>query len=288
MATECWTISRILSWTKQYFTEKGVASPRLDAEVLLSHVLKTDRIHLYVHFDQPLQSEELQKFRQAVRERALRQPVAYIIGRKEFMGLDFIVSPHVLIPRPDTEILVETAQKLLSPLREPRLADVGTGSGAIIVSLLHLLPDAQGVAVDISEEALAVAQQNARRHAVRERVEFLEGNMTEPLTGTFDAILSNPPYIPDEVIATLEPEVRREPVNALAGGKDGLNFYRHLIKNSAAYLNDNGFLAIEIGQGQARDIQQLVLSSPLIVQSIHKDYAGIERVIILAKKKDLL
>lgn len=285
MATDTWTISRILSWTKQYFTEKGVASPRLDAEVLLSHVLKTDRIHLYVHFDQPLQTEELEQFRQAVKERALRQPVAYIIGTKEFMGLDFTVSSDVLIPRPDTEILVETAQKLLSSVSQPRLADVGTGSGAIIVSLLHLLPEAQGVAVDISAKALAVACQNAKRHAVSERVEFLEGNMTEPLAGTFDAILSNPPYIPDEVIATLEPEVRQEPLSALEGGKDGLDFYRHLLNKSAAYLKENGFLAIEIGHGQVKDIQQLALASPLAVQSIHKDYAGIERVVVLKKIK---
>jgi release factor glutamine methyltransferase len=281
---EQWTIARILSWTKQYFTDKGVASPRLDAEVLLSHILKTDRIHLYVHFDQPLHTEELLKFRQAVKERVLRRPVAYIIGSKEFMGLSFSVSPAVLIPRPDTEILVETAQKGLAHCKQPRLADIGTGSGAIIISLLHLLPDARGVAVDISADALVVARQNATAHQVADRLEFLQGNMTQPLSGTFDAILSNPPYIPDAVVATLEPEVQQEPAGALKGGRDGLDFYRHLLTSSAVYLQDDGFLAVEIGQGQAAAIAQLVLASPFTIQSITKDYSGIERVVIFRKK----
>ncbi len=281
---EQWTIGRILSWTKQYFTDKGVASPRLDAEVLLSHILQTDRIYLYVHFDQPLHQEELLKFRQAVKERALRRPVAYITGSKDFMGLSFQVSPAVLIPRPDTEILVESAQKCLADCPQPRLADIGTGSGAIIISLLHLLPDASGVAVDISAAALAVAKQNAACHQVTERLEFYQGNMTQPLTGTFDAILSNPPYIPDEVVATLELEVQQEPVGALKGGRDGLDFYRQLLTNSAVYLKPDGFLALEIGQGQADAIARLATTSPFTIQSISKDYGGIERVVILRKK----
>ena len=284
MMAEQWTIGRILSWTKQYFTDKGVASPRLDAEVLLSHILQTDRIYLYVHFDQPLQAEELIRFRQAVKERVLRCPVAYITGSKEFMGLSFAVSPAVLIPRPDTEILVESAQKCLAGRSQLRLADIGTGSGAIMISLLRLLPNLMGVAVDISADALAVARKNAVTHQVAERLELLQGHMTQPLTGVFDAILSNPPYIPDDVVATLEPEVQHEPAGALKGGRDGLDFYRYLFNNSAAYLKPDGFLAVEIGQGQAADIVHLAAASPFIIQSITKDYGGIERVVILSKK----
>jgi len=285
--TEQWTIGRILSWTKQYFTDKGVASPRLDAEVLLSHILKTDRIYLYVHFDQPLQADELLRFRQAVKERALRCPVAYITGCKEFMGLSFAVSPAVLIPRPDTEILVETAQKLLTSRSQPRLADIGTGSGAIIISLLHLLPDATGVAVDISAAALAMARKNAAAHQVTARLELLQGHMVQPLTGVFDAIISNPPYIPDDVVATLEPEVQREPSGALKGGRDGLDFYRCLFQHSAIYLKADGFLALEIGQGQTDAIVRLATDSAFVVQSIVKDYGGIERVVILIRKSTI-
>jgi release factor glutamine methyltransferase len=158
---ERWTIGSILTWTKQYFADKGVASPRLDAEVLLSHVLGKDRMYLYVNFDQPLEAGELAAFREAVKQRARRVPVAYITGRREFFGLPFAVTPAVLIPRPDTEVLVEAALRRLQGRENPLVLDVGTGSGAIIVSLLYKLPTARGVTTDISAEALAVATGNA-------------------------------------------------------------------------------------------------------------------------------
>lgn len=199
--TEQWTISSILNWTRQYFSSKGIDNPRLDAEVLLSHILGKERLYLYTNFDQPLTAEELAQYREAVKKRVMRAPVAYITGSKEFMGLNFAVSPAVLIPRPDTEILVEEAIARLAANTQPVVADLGTGSGAIIVSVLAKLPAGKGVAVDISAEALAVARENARRQGVVDRVEFCQGDMMKWVSDDkFDAILSNPPIFPTAIL----------------------------------------------------------------------------------------
>lgn len=286
MSGEKWTIGSILTWTKQYFTEKGVASPRLDAEVLLSHILGTDRMYLYVNFDQPLEARELAAFREAVKKRAQRQPVAYITGTKEFMGLAFAVTPAVLIPRPDTEILVECALARLNGRDEPLVADIGTGSGAIIVSLLAKLPAARGVGVDCSAEALAIAKANAARLGVGERLELKRGDLFAPVAGkVFDAIVSNPPYIADAELSGLEAELRYEPRAALAGGSDGLNFYRRLVAGGAALLKAGGFMALEVGAGQAPAVAAMATAaSGLAVAEIAKDYAGIERVVVLERR----
>ena len=279
---EQWTITSIVNWTRQYFDSKGIDNPRLDAEVLLSHILGKDRLYLYTNFDQPLTSEELAAYRQAVKRRAMYAPVAYINGYKEFMGLDFIVNPAVLIPRPDTEILVEAAIDRLVDAEAPAIADLGTGSGAIIVSLLSKLVTAVGTAVDISAEALAVAGENANRQGVAERLSFFKGDMLQPLVGEkFDAIVSNPPYIPDSDIPGLSPDVRQEPRLALAGGSDGLDFYRRIVAQGADYLNPTGFIAVEVGINQAGQVAALAdTCSRLNVETIIKDYAGIERVVI--------
>ena len=193
--SEIWTIGSILKWTEQYFNDKGVESSRLDAEVLLSRVLGKERIYLYVHFDQPLQQMELGRFREMIKQRVKRIPVAYILGEKEFMGMDFSVSPAVLIPRPDTEILVENVIERLKKLGNVHIADIGTGSGAIAVSILASCLNVSGVAVDISSEALAVAKSNAIRHGVDMRLEFVKSDVYDSLSaGQFDAIISNPPY----------------------------------------------------------------------------------------------
>ena len=283
---EVWRIDTILNWTKQYFGEKGVENPRLDAEVLLSHILRKDRLYLYVNFDQPLEGAELAAFRAAVKKRAGRLPVAYITGEKEFMGLDFQVTPAVLIPRPDTEILVEAALKALGATDSPRILDIGTGSGAICISMLVNLPSAQAVTVDISPEAILVAKSNAQRHGVSERLTFCQGDLFNPVQGqVFTAILSNPPYIPEADILTLTPEVRQEPNLALAGGKDGLDFYRRIIQEGRNYLAPNGFIAMEVGIGQARQVAELAEKSGYFtVSEIVKDYGGIERVVVLTQK----
>lgn len=282
---ELWTIGRILKWTEQYFKEKGIESPRLDAEVLLSHILGRERIYLYVHFDEPLEPAELARYREAIKQRVQRVPVAYIIGEKEFMGLTFKVTADTLVPRPDTEILVQAAVERLRARGEtPRFADIGTGSGAICLSILHFLPKAQADTVDISPAARAVAEENAAALEVADRVTFHTGDLLAPLAGQcYDAILSNPPYIPDGDIAALAPEVRlKEPHTALAGGKDGLDFYRRLTADAPAHLKDGGFLAVEVGIDQAAPVAALAVPA-FSHTEILKDYAGIERVVIAWK-----
>ena len=282
---ELWTIGRILKWTEQYFKEKGIESPRLDAEVLLSHILGRERIYLYVHFDEPLEPTELARYREAIKQRVQRVPVAYIIGEKEFMGLTFRVTADTLVPRPDTEILVQAAVERLRARGEtPRFADIGTGSGAICLSILHFLPKAQADTVDISPAARAVAEENAAALEVADRVTFHTGDLLAPLAGQcYDAILSNPPYIPDGDIAALAPEVRlKEPRTALAGGKDGLDFYRRLTADAPAHLKDGSFLAVEVGIHQAAPVAALAVPA-FSRTEILKDYAGIERVVIAWK-----
>lgn len=286
MSEKQWTIGTILTWTKQYFGDKGVDNPRLDAEVLLSHILGKDRLYLYVNFDQPLQAAELAVFREAVKRRAVRVPVAYITGRKEFMGLNFMVSPAVLIPRPDTEILVEMALNRLKAVDSPHVLDIGTGSGAIIISLLSKLPQARGMSVDISAEALAVAAQNAASVGVGDRLALFEGDLFGPAAGmAFDAIVSNPPYITTQEMTELSPEVKCEPGLALAGGSDGLDFYRKIVANAVKYLTPAGFVALEVGAGQASAVAALAnAASGLKADTIVKDYAGIERVVVLERR----
>lgn len=284
-----WTIGSILKWTEQYFCSKGVESPRLDAEVLLSHILQKERIYLYVHFDEPLEAPELERFREMIKKRIQRIPVAYIIGEREFMGLCFHVSPAVLIPRPDTEILVEAAIERLKKTGGQRFADIGTGSGAIALSVVHYLPESAACAVDLSAEALAVARENADQLGLSERVEFFCGDLYQPVkTRRFDAILSNPPYIPKADIAGLEPEVREfEPFSALDGGADGLDFYRRLVKEGEELLLPGGFMAFEVGIYQAQEVAALANASQSLGHAeILQDYSGIDRVVILWKQEE--
>ncbi|MDY6269003.1 MAG: peptide chain release factor N(5)-glutamine methyltransferase [Selenomonadaceae bacterium] len=295
---EIWTIGRILKWTENFFKEKDIESPRLDAEVLLGHVLEKERIYLYAHFDEPLQPKELDAYREAIKQRIRRVPVAYIIGQREFMGLTFHVTEDTLVPRPDTEILVQAAIERLKKMDGKRFADIGTGTGAICLSVLHYLPQATADTVDISEAARSVAEENAKALDVADRVTFYTGDLLAPLSEAakgaadeevqtpYDAILSNPPYIPDKDIEGLAPEVRcKEPRTALAGGADGLDFYRRLVADSPALLKDDGFLAVEVGIHQAQVVAQMAIESGAFARTeILKDYGGIERVVIAWKK----
>lgn len=293
MNDRIWTIGRILKWTEGYFADKGLESPRLDAEVLLSHVLKKQRIYLYVHFDEPLQPEELAAYREMVKKRVMHVPVAYILGEREFMGLTFKVTPDTLIPRPDTEILVQAAIDRLKAMPASddtalHIADIGTGTGAICLSVLHYLPQATAETVDISPAARAVAEENAEQLGLADRITFHTGDLLAPLAGrTFAAILSNPPYIPEADIGTLAPEVRtKEPHTALSGGADGLDFYRRLAAEAPQMLVPNGFLAFEVGIHQAQNVAALVKANLLIGKTeILPDYAGIDRVVVAWRKE---
>lgn len=322
MNDKIWTIGRILKWTEQYFKDKGIESPRLDAEVLLAHVLEKQRIYLYVHFDEPLQPAELAAYREMIKQRVLRVPVAQILGEKEFMGLTFKITADTLVPRPDTEILVQAAVERLKAMKgeakapedealadgeeassaadrdeaaadvsqEPlRIADIGTGSGAICLSVLRYLADTVADTVDISPAARAVAEENAASLGLADRVTFHTGDLLQPLVGmTFAAILSNPPYIPEADIAGLAPEVRlKEPHTALSGGQDGLDFYRRLAKEAPAMLVPGGFMAFEVGIHQAEPVAALAKANPLIARTeILPDYAGIDRVVVAWRTKE--
>ena len=285
MNDKIWTIGRILKWTEQYFKDKGIESPRLDAEVLLAHVLEKQRIYLYVHFDEPLQPGELAAYLEMIKKRVLRVPVAQILGEKEFMGRTFKVTADTLVPRPDTEILVQAAVDRLRAMagEEPlRFADIGTGSGAICLSGLHYLAGTVADTVDISPAARAVAEENAASLDLADRGTFHTGDLLQPRRGmVFAAILSNPPYIPEAAIAKLAPEVRlKEPHTALSGGQDGLDFYRRLANEAPAMLVPGGFPAFEVGIHQAGDVADLLKANPLIARTeILPDYAGIDRVV---------
>lgn len=285
---EVWTIGRLLKWTEQFFSAKGIENPRLDAEVLLVHLLKKERIYLYVHFDEPLEMRELAAFRALVRKRAAHIPVALILGEKEFMGLRLLVTEATLVPRPDTEILVQAAIDRLKARQEEtgvpaHFADIGTGTGAVALAVLHYLAKSTAETVDISSAACEVAQRNAAALALTDRITFHTGDLLAPLAGkTFDAILSNPPYIPDADIASLAPEVQRfEPHAALSGGADGLDFYRRLTKDAPAMLEAGGFMALEVGIHQAKAVVAFMKANPRIGRTeILRDYAGMERVVV--------
>ena len=261
MYKEIWTIGRILQWTEQYFQSKEMDTPRLDGEVLLSHVLGKDRIYLYTHYDQPLIQEELDAFRPLVQERAKGHCVAAIIGEKDFMGLTFKVNDKVLIPRPDTETLIEHVLGTYQKDSKVRILDVCTGPGTILLSLLHYLPNACGVGLEISTDALTVAEENRERFNLNDRVQLLESDMFSALDGKaekFDLIVSNPPYIRTGDAKLLSQDVLNEPHIALFGGEDGLEFYRILAKKCDTYLKPQGRIAFEIGYDQAEEVKSLL------------------------------
>ena len=246
---------KVLTWTKEYLAEKGVENARLEAEWMLCAALGLDRVGLYVNFDKPLSDDELAFFRGMVARRARREPLQYILGTQEFMDLEFDVTPAVLIPRHDTEVLVAEAVKRAIPTG--RILDIGVGSGCIAVALARALPRAEILGVEKSADALVLARHNAEKLGVR--VTLFEGSLLEPFPGQrFDLIVANPPYIPTGDLDGLQPEVRDfEPRGALDGGVDGLDFYRLIIPASPEHLDPDGLLLLEVGIGQAESVQAM-------------------------------
>jgi release factor glutamine methyltransferase len=277
-----WTILEVLQWTTARFQERGLSSPRLDAELLAAHAFGLTRVHLYTQFDRPLLPPELAAFRDLVKRRQAGEPVAYLTGRKEFWSLDLAVDARVLIPRPDTETAVEEA---LARLKErstespPRIADVGTGSGAIALALAKSRPEATVVASDVSPDALAVARANAERLGLA--VTFVQGNLAEPLRALekFDLLVANLPYVRGGDIAGLAPEVRNEPLLALDGGDDGLDLVRTLVADAPAVLGPGGALVLEIGEGQAAATAELCRAAGLDDVRTRADLGGIARIV---------
>lgn len=291
-----WTIREVLQWTMDFFARRRLEQPRLEAEVLLKKVLGQDRVQLYMNFDQPLEAHELAAYRRLIQRRAAGEPAAYLVGEKEFMSLAFEVNRQVLIPRPDTEVLVEialewlqkTAVEIFSP---PHLVvDVGTGCGNIAVSLAYYFPSARVVAIDIAAAALEVARRNAVRHGVDERITFWEGDLLSPLEelglkGQVQLIAANLPYIPSSSLPHLPREVLYEPLAALDGGRDGLAYYRRLLPQAEAALCPGGLLLMEIGENQARPLLKLLAGEAWEEVRVHNDYGGRERVVQARKKR---
>ena len=284
LVEEKWTTVKILNWTKDFLLAKGVANARLEAEWLLCAATGLDRMGLYLQFDKPLNDCELASYRGMVARRARREPLQHILGSQEFYGLDFTVTPDVLIPRVDTEVLVSEAIK--RGHNATTILDIGTGSGCVAITLKKLLASAVVTATDISASALVVAGRNAVQHNVS--IEFLLGSLFSPVADRcFDIIISNPPYIPTADIETLDQEVRdNDPMSALDGGIDGLEIYRELIPQAIKNIKPGGWLLVEIGFGQSHDVFTLFkkcggYQEPFIV----RDQGGIDRVIGAQRKE---
>lgn len=284
-----WTIKKLLLWTTHYFQEHHLDSPRLDAELLLAHVLHKQRIYLYTDFDLIVEPSELSLYREYIKKRVSGVSTAAIIGEKEFMGLTFKVNEDVLIPRPDTETWLEKVIQYHRNEQGLYVADLGTGSGAILLSFLYYCKEDTGVGVDISEKALAVAEENGNNLKMDDRVTWRRGDYLTALEEgeLFDGILTNPPYIPTGDIRGLAEEVRHEPMNALDGGADGLTFYRKLAEGAAEHLKDGGFLAAEFGIHQAADVVNLLKKTGKFDSfEVITDYGGIERAVYCRKKAE--
>lgn len=275
--TEIWTPLKVLTWTASFLTEKGVENARREAEWLLCAATGLDRMGLYLNFDRPLRDDELATYRAMVSRRARREPLQHILGSQEFDGLELVVTPAVLIPRHDTELLVETATR--QHPRATTVLDIGTGSGCIAIALAKRLPQAAITAIDLSPDALAVARHNAEQHHAG--IEFLLGSFFKPVAGRrFDLIVSNPPYIPTADLAALQPEVRDfDPALALDGGPDGLDAYRQLLSDAPQHLNPGGWMLVEVGAGQDIDVASLFAARGFDAILSEPDQAGIQRVV---------
>jgi release factor glutamine methyltransferase len=274
------TILEVIQRTTPYFEKHGVESPRLTIELLLGHLLGKRRLDLYLEFERPLDDERLRALRALVKRRAEGEPLQYVTGEAEFCGLKFAVDRRVLIPRPETELLVEAVA-----VRQPRsVVDLCTGSGCIAVALAKRLPTAEIVATDVSVEAVAVAETNARRHGVEKKTRFFQGDLLDALPNslTVEAIVSNPPYIASGELAKLPKEIRDfEPVPALEAGEDGLKFYRRILTDARRFLSPGGFVALELGAGQSATVRQLGTERGFTVVDVVKDLQGHDRVMVM-------
>ena len=260
----------------QKLKEAQIGEAQLDARLLLEEVCGTDHNTLLCHGDREVSEAEEEQYRKALEQRAVHVPLQHLLGYQDFMGLRFQVNEYVLIPRQDTEILVEEAMRYLHD--GMRILDLCTGSGCILLSLLHYSNDCEGVGVDISQEALQVAAQNAELLGIR--ADFLKSDLYEKVTGKFDLLVSNPPYIERAVIPTMKEVVREyDPYIALDGGEDGLDFYRRIIGGAQDYLNRGGQILMEIGSGQAKAVSELLSEAGFKEIDVCRDFAGLDRVV---------
>ena len=285
MTTKIWHVLELLEWTTSYFDKHNIPNPRLDAEVLLGHLLDKSRLQLYLHFDMPVFQKDLTVFRELIKKRIERTPISYLTKHKEFMSLDFYIDERVLIPRPETEFIVETV--LNSTNSNPqRILEIGTGSGIIAISLAVNMPECEIIATDISKEALVVAEKNRDTHSCEERITLMQGDLYEPIqsqdTPKFHWIVSNPPYVASTERNNISSDVYEyEPHIALFAGNDGLAIIRRLIAEAPKFLLPKGQLIFEIGEKQSEHVKELLdKQSEFKDFQLINDYAGIERVVI--------
>jgi release factor glutamine methyltransferase len=283
-----WTIKALLNWTTEFLASKGVEAARLEAQLLLAHVLNCQKIDLLVRYDEQPAEADRARFRELIKRRVEGWPVAYLIGVKEFYGLPFEVSPAVLIPRPETETLVLEALRLLKPLTAPTMLDLGTGSGCVAVAIAHQKQDARVTTVDVSPDAIEVARRNAARHGVADRVTVLQGDLFAPVPAgaTFNLVVSNPPYVTPAEWQALAPDVRdHEPRLALDGGPDGLAFYRRIAAGVGPFLKPGGWLLVEIGATQEAAVRGLFADRPeLEVGKTLPVHHGLPRVVCARRR----
>lgn len=294
MRHKSWIVKDLLHVTAEYLGKKGIDRPRLTAEILLAHKLNVDRVTLYLNFDQPLTENELSGYRILVKRRLQREPLQYIIGVQEFWSLEFVVTPEVLIPRPETELLVEQAIERLKAFpavenHTPRILDLGTGCGAIAISLAKEVQQTKIWATDISTGALKRARLNAEKHGVTGKIRFIQGNLWEPLLDqgvTFDIILSNPPYIAPEEFNDLSPEVRDyEPRLALDGREGGMHFIEKIISEAPAFMNPDAWIIVEMAPGQTEKALGLIGEIKDYGEKTRiKDYSHLYRVVMAQRK----
>ena len=279
-----WTIADTLEWTAGYFGKHGISNPRADAEILLAHALRLKRLDLILKRDELLNEKQLAQYKELIGKRQSRLPIAYILGQSEFMGLDFKVTPDTLIPRPETELLVEEACDYIKKNKSSLVLDVCTGSGNIAVGIASFVKGCSVYASDISIEALKVAQQNIDRNSLSGRIFLKRGDMlgafiNEGLEGKVDVIVSNPPYVSAPEMKELEPELSFEPAGALYGGEDGLDFSKKLVSGAGEYLIKGGAVFVELSSTRPGEIASLFKKSGFRVDNITKDYSGLERVL---------
>ena len=278
-------IKELLKKTEQFFKQHNIPQPRLDAEVLLADLLDMERIKLYVNFDYPLQDNQLAAFRERVIRRAKREPVPYITEKKEFMSLDFKIKEGVLVPRPETELLVEEIITYCEEqsLDQPNIVEIGTGSGVIMISLGHYINQAKILGIDTSQKAVELTRKNIKKHELEDRLRVSRGDLLEPLIKreqeNVDIVVSNPPYVSQDDMGTLPPEVKKEPDIALVGGEDGLEIYRKLIPQAKKVLLPGGLLALEIGYDQGEDIKDILKENGWEDVKIIKDYNNNDRIV---------
>ena len=279
-----WTIKKVLDFADSYFRKAGIENPHLEAEILLAHALGMKRIDLYLKFENELNQADLEKFRSYILRRKSHEPTAYIIGTRQFMSMEFQVTKDTLIPRPETEILVELAEQAAEKKNDAvEILDIGTGSGAIAVSVAKLIPAARVTAIDISAEALAVAENNALKHGVADRITFEQADIVPAdKNKLFDLIISNPPYIMTDAISGLASEVKDfEPRGALDGGKDGLKYYIEIMKKAPLILKDGGCLILEIDPSITDGIRKLSQEGSIFGVELVKDFAGLDRAAVI-------